>query len=59
LFATDVRASGVGLCYAAGRLSNMVSPFLMAAILTLGSDGGVFAYVAGCWVAVLVAFSAR
>ena len=51
-FGTSARASGTGLAYGAGRLSNIASPFVIAAILNLGSYSGVYSYVAGCWVAV-------
>ncbi|MFC7391713.1 MFS transporter [Scopulibacillus cellulosilyticus] len=62
LFSTEARASGSGLSYGVGRLSNTVGPLLIGAIYTGFGYISVFIFIALCWFATTVAigfFGAR
>jgi MFS transporter, putative metabolite:H+ symporter len=49
LFSTDVRSHGIGLTYAAGRLTNVAGPFIVAAIYAGLGYAAVFLFVAACY----------
>ncbi len=52
LFPTGIRSSGMGLCYGAGRLMNVVSPFIIGAIFQGSGYVSVFLFIAVCWLLV-------
>jgi putative MFS transporter len=52
LFPTDVRNSGTGFTYGAGRLVNIVGPFIVAALYGSLGYQSVFIYIAACWLIV-------
>jgi putative MFS transporter len=56
LFSTDVRSLGIGLTYAAGRLTNIGGPFLVAAIYAGFGYASVFLFVAVCFLICTVAY---
>lgn len=55
LYPTRMRASGHGLTYGAGRLANVVGPFIVSTLFVSYGYGSVFAYVAACWLIVAIA----
>ena len=49
LYPTEVRTSGVGFVYGAGRLANVVGPFIISALFTAAGYFSVFVFIALCW----------
>lgn len=54
LYPTEARASGTGLTYGAGRLANVLGPFIVSALFLSSGYLSVFAYVAACWLLVAI-----
>ncbi|MDP1442922.1 MFS transporter [Priestia megaterium] len=54
LYPTELRASGTGLTYGVGRLSNMVGPMLISFIFTGYGYFSVFVFISLCWLAVAI-----
>lgn len=48
-YPTTLRASGSGITFSAGRLTNVISPFLVAAVLGAASAGPVAWLLLGSW----------
>lgn len=55
LYPTNLRNSGSGFVYGAGRLANVAGPFIIAAIFTSAGYPYVFMFVTACWLIVAVA----
>ncbi len=51
LYPTAMRSSGMGFTYGAGRLSNIVGPFIVSTLYASLGYETVFVYIAGCWLA--------
>jgi MFS transporter, putative metabolite:H+ symporter len=49
LYPTNLRNSGSGFVYGAGRLANVGGPFIIAAIFNSAGYPYVFLFVTGCW----------
>jgi MFS transporter, putative metabolite:H+ symporter len=49
LYPTEIRNSGSGLAYGAGRLLNIANGFIVPAIYGAGHYSNVFIYIAACW----------
>jgi len=48
-FPTGLRSSGMGITYGAGRLANVVGPFVVGAVYSNLGYASVFVFIAGCW----------
>lgn len=48
---TEIRTSGSGVAYGAGRLANVIAPLLIPPLLHGFGYAAVFAAIAGCWIA--------
>jgi len=48
-FSTEIRNSGMGLAYGAGRLANVFGPLLVALLFNHYGYTSVFLYIALCW----------
>ncbi|WP_051317210.1 MFS transporter [Ectobacillus panaciterrae] len=57
LYPTELRASGTGLTYGIGRLSNTVGPMLISFIFTGYGYFSVFIFIAVCWLSVAITVS--
>lgn len=54
LYPTEARASGMGLTYGMGRLSNMVGPLIVSSLYASCGYMSVFGYIAACFAIVSV-----
>ncbi|MCE5274395.1 MAG: MFS transporter [Syntrophaceae bacterium] len=54
LYPTEARASGMGLTYGMGRLSNMVGPLIVSFLYVGYGYISAFGYIAGCFAIVSV-----
>jgi len=54
LYPTTVRGSGMGLTYGTGRLANVLGPFFVSTIFAAAGYLSVFAYIAVCWMVVVL-----
>lgn len=57
-FPTEVRNSGAGLCYGAGRLANIAGPMAVAYLFKHFGYMSVFVYLAAAWVIVAATIAA-
>jgi putative MFS transporter len=53
-YPTEIRNSGAGLVYGAGRLANTVGPLLVAFFYRHYGYTSVFVYISSCWVLVAI-----
>ena len=56
-YPTEIRNSGTGLTYGAGRLANGFGPLLIAFLFTHYGYASVFVYIAACWLVVALTVS--
>lgn len=50
VFPTELRSTGSGLGYSAGRISNVIGPLAIPAIFTGAGYAAVFLFLAACWI---------
>lgn len=56
-FPTEVRNSGMGLTYGAGRLANVFGPLVVALLFNHYGYSSVFVYIALCWTLLALAIA--
>ena len=57
-FPTEVRNSGTGLSYGAGRLANVLGPLIVVALYNRYGYESVFVYIALCWIVLALTVAA-
>ncbi len=57
-YPTEIRSSGSGVAYGAGRLANSLGPMLIAFLFTHYGYKSVFVYIAATWLLVAVIITA-
>ena len=50
IYPTEIRSSGMGLAYGAGRLANVAGPFVVSTLYMAAGYTSVFVYIAVCYV---------